>query len=49
MLLGQAVNARDTLSVLVIRLTPNAGMRGSDEMTAALGDAIKARFKRTEA
>jgi GGDEF domain-containing protein len=38
----RAVNTRDTLSVLVIRLTPNANVVAPPEVTAALGDAVKA-------
>ena len=38
----RAVNLRDTLSVLVIRLTPNPGVIPSGEITAALGDVVKA-------
>jgi GGDEF domain-containing protein len=38
----RAVNLRDTLSVVVIRLRPNPRVVSSAEITAALGDAIKA-------
>jgi GGDEF domain-containing protein len=38
----RAVNTRDTLSVMVIRLTPNANVIAPAEITAALGDAVKA-------
>jgi GGDEF domain-containing protein len=38
----RAVNLRDTLSVVVIRLTPSLNLASSGEITAALGDAIKA-------
>ena len=38
----RAVNLRDTLSVVVIRLTPNPNVVNPAEITAALGDAVKA-------
>ena len=38
----RAVNCRDTLSVMVIRLTPTPNLINSAEITAALGDAEKA-------
>ncbi|MGH9689895.1 MAG: hypothetical protein ACRD4C_02105 [Candidatus Acidiferrales bacterium] len=38
----RAVNMRDTLSVMVVRLTPTANVNTSGEVTAALGDAVKA-------
>jgi GGDEF domain-containing protein len=38
----RAVNCRDTLSVMVIRLTPAPNLVNPAEITAALGDAVKA-------
>jgi GGDEF domain-containing protein len=38
----RAVNLRDTLSVMVIRLTPHPNIVKSGELVAALGDAVKA-------
>jgi len=38
----RAVNLRDTLSVMVVRLTPTANLINPAEVTAALGDAVKA-------
>jgi GGDEF domain-containing protein len=38
----RAVNLRDTLSVVVILLTPNSNLVSPAEITAALGDAVKA-------
>jgi GGDEF domain-containing protein len=38
----RAVNLRDTLSVVVIVLRPNANLVNRGEITAALGDAVKA-------
>jgi GGDEF domain-containing protein len=39
---GSAVRLRDTLSVMLIRLTPNLEIANPAETTAALGDAVKA-------
>jgi GGDEF domain-containing protein len=38
----RAVNLRDALSVVVVRLSPNPNVVNSAEVTAALGDAVKA-------
>lgn len=38
----RAVNLRDTLSVMVVRLTPTPALSNPAEITAALGDAVKA-------
>ncbi len=38
----RAVNLRDTLSVMVIRLIPNPSVVKSGEILAAMGDAVKA-------
>jgi GGDEF domain-containing protein len=38
----RAVNLRDTLSVMIIRLTPNPSVVKSGEVVAALGDSVKA-------
>lgn len=38
----RAVNCRDTLSVMVIRLTATANLTSAAETTGALGDAVKA-------
>lgn len=38
----RAVNCRDTLSVMVVRLTPTSNLTNPAEITAALGDAVKA-------
>ena len=38
----RAVSTRDTLSVMVIRLTSGANVKTPGEVTAALGDAVKA-------
>jgi GGDEF domain-containing protein len=38
----RAVNARDTLSVMVVRLKPNPKVMNPAEAMAALGDAVKA-------
>jgi GGDEF domain-containing protein len=42
----RAVNTRDTLSVMVVRLTPNASLSNPADITAALGDAVKAISRR---
>lgn len=42
----RAVNTRDTLSVMVIRLTPNPNLVSGAEITAALGDAAKAILRK---
>ncbi len=42
----RAVNLRDTLSVMVVRLTPNANVVNPAEVTAALGDAVKAMTRK---
>jgi GGDEF domain-containing protein len=42
----RAVNTRDTLSVMVVRLTPNANLGNPADVTAALGDAVKAISRR---
>ena len=42
----RAVNTRDTLSVMVIRLTPNPNLISQAEVTAALGDAAKAILRK---
>jgi GGDEF domain-containing protein len=38
----RAVNTRDTLSVMVVRLTPTTNLGSAGAVTAALGDAVKA-------
>jgi GGDEF domain-containing protein len=38
----RAVNCRDTLSIMVVRLAPTAALVNPAEITAALGDAAKA-------
>jgi GGDEF domain-containing protein len=38
----RAVNLRDALSVMVVRLTPNDSLFNRAEITAAFGDAVKA-------
>jgi GGDEF domain-containing protein len=42
----RAVNARDTLSIMVIRLTPNPNVVNEAERTAAMGDAVKAILRK---
>jgi GGDEF domain-containing protein len=42
----RAVNTRDTLSVMVIRLTPNPNLSNPSDVTAALGDAAKAILRK---
>jgi GGDEF domain-containing protein len=38
----RAVNCRDTLTVMVVRLSPTPALSSPAEVTAALGDAVKA-------
>lgn len=42
----RAVNTRDALSVMVIRLTPSPNLVNEGEVTAALGDAAKAILRK---
>ena len=42
----RAVSTRDTLSIMVIRLTPNPNVLSPAEITASLGDAAKAILRK---